>query len=209
MQSKIFFIVGLLAVVTMSVSAQSIVQHEYWIDTDYAHRQTQNAGATANIRLSTSGLSHGQHIFNHRAKNSDGTWGRISRMPFYIAAHEEKASRLVQYEYQIDDETPVMVTDSEGNGCYTLNIDVSALTEGEHTLSFRAKNDLNLWSDLFTESFTLDWNSGLGVIKAGGTTFNVYSLSGQLVRSQATTVKDLPQGVYLVNGRIVINHKFL
>lgn len=45
--------------------------------------------------------------------------------------------------------------------------------------------------------------TGISDVEAGkgGQTFDVYSLNGIKVRSQATTTDDLPKGIYLINGK--------
>ena len=45
--------------------------------------------------------------------------------------------------------------------------------------------------------------TGISDVEAGkgGQTFDIYSLNGIKVRSQATTTDDLPKGIYLINGK--------
>ena len=60
--------------------------------------------------------------------------------------------------------------------------------------------------ELFYENGTLTVieSSGIAAVMADGQPVNVYSLSGNLVRAKATTLADLPKGVYLVNGHKVV-----
>lgn len=37
--------------------------------------------------------------------------------------------------------------------------------------------------------------------------FDVYSISGCKVRTQTTTIEDLPKGVYIINGRKVVKRQ--
>ena len=48
---------------------------------------------------------------------------------------------------------------------------------------------------------------GIEELLASGTPFDVYTVTGQKVKSQTTTLKGLPTGIYVINGRkIVLKH---
>lgn len=52
--------------------------------------------------------------------------------------------------------------------------------------------------------FTMKTYTGISVLSADGQTFDVYSLSGAMVKKGATSLNALPKGVYIVNGRKVV-----
>ena len=44
-----------------------------------------------------------------------------------------------------------------------------------------------------------------GVVQTDGEPFDVFNLSGQKVKSNATSLEGLPRGIYIVKGKKVIN----
>ena len=49
-----------------------------------------------------------------------------------------------------------------------------------------------------------DKETGISVLSADGQTFDVFSLSGAMIKKDATSLDALPKGVYIVNGRKVV-----
>ncbi|MCR4957250.1 MAG: hypothetical protein K6B13_01380 [Prevotella sp.] len=146
---------------------------EYWIDNDYAHAadiyiqtpfhptdQSNNDGSLIIpiIYVDISQLKPGLHFFNHRDVNINGEYGCLHRSAFFVPQVEMQDLVIEEYEYWIDDNTPTTQTVGYAQSVFQLTCDVSALAEGEHTFSFRAKNS-NGWGDIFADTF---------VIEAGG-----------------------------------------
>ena len=221
MRPKIISLTCLLMVATM-MAAQSIKQHEYWIDSDYSSHQTMGSGNTISITVSTAELSSGIHFLNHRALDTDDNWGILNRMLFYVperAAGQAKVeywidndyanvvkkessdvnqafsidisqlstgvhffnfrtidsngkygqlsrsvfyipaieteTYIAEYKYWIDDAEPTVQEVNKVQSVFQLALDVSGLSDGEHTFSFQAKDINGNWGDLFTKTFLI------------------------------------------------------
>ena len=65
----------------------------------------------------------------------------------------------------------------------------------------------NAYSVTVTYTVDTELATGISSINSGNGTFDatsIYSLSGQLIRTQATTLEGLPQGIYIVGGKKVL-----
>lgn len=134
-----------------------LASYEYWIDDDYAHHvagESQNAEQAFTIDVS--GLTSGIHYFNYRAIDDQGRKGNPIRELFYIARTAgTSASGSLEYEYWIDNDTEKKVTGKGQYGEFVFNIDITPLDEGTHTFCFRAKDQLEQWSDTLMEKFDI------------------------------------------------------
>ena len=136
MRPRIISLTCLLMVATL-MAAQSIRQHEYWIDSDYSSRQTISSGNTVSITVSTAELSPGVHFLNHRALDTDDNWGVLSRMLFYVPDVPADNVKVGSYEYWIDSDYANAVKKETSNVNQTFTIDISQLSAGVHFLNFR------------------------------------------------------------------------
>ena len=110
------------------------------------------------IPISTMGLSPGFHMLVIRSLNSDGNWGMYEQRVFYIqedaGAPTPGPSDVTAMEYFIDEDpgvgmaTAVAITPGSE---IDINAIVSSigLTDGFHSIGFRARNDNGSWG--FTE----------------------------------------------------------
>ena len=152
-----------LFVAAMTMAAQGIKRHEYWIDADYSHHQTVSGGATASMTISTAGLAPGIHFFNHRAQNTDDAWGTLYRTLFYVPADPVGNVTIGSYEYWIDDNYASRITGSGTN--VKANVDVSRLAAGLHFFNFRAVDNLDNWSYLNRYGFYIPERIGTDVAR--------------------------------------------
>ena len=138
-------------------SVSAIKGYEYWLDDDYAAKTVSHSGdGSSPLAISIDGLTSGVHYFNCRAFNERGEYGCPVRKMFYIARNEHAtADELMEYECWIDDDTSNKTTGTAIMKDYVVSMDISALELGEHTFNFKAKNVLDQWTDLYTESFTV------------------------------------------------------
>jgi len=127
---------------------------EYWIDSDYAGRKTDEGGSSITATIDISQLSTGIHFFNYRAVNSFDEQGTLSRTLFYIPERMEEAPVITAYEYWLDEDMNTKVSGTESKDVYVLAMDISEMGDGDHTFFFRAKNSNGDWSTVHTESFT-------------------------------------------------------
>ena len=133
-----------------TASADAIVtQYEYWLDSDQTQKVTQSStGGDITAMVDISQLSSGVHFYNFRAKNSDGIWGALKRMLFYIPEIVNENASIAQYEYWIDEESSQRVTVPSSDGNVSRMIDISKLGTGVHFLNFRAQNSDGIWGAL-------------------------------------------------------------
>lgn len=130
---------------------------EYWLDDDYAGKVSLLTNETDQaFSIDVSHLASGVHYFNYQATDSEGRKGNLVRQLFYLArGNNAPGSELLEYEYWIDDDVANKVTGKGSQAEYVFNIDVSQLAVGTHTFNFRAKNQLEVSSELFVESFEI------------------------------------------------------
>ena len=138
----------------VSTGAQ-LASAEYWIDDDYAGKVSLQTNETDQaFSIDVSHLASGVHYFNYQATDSEGRKGNLVRQLFYLArGNNAPGSELLEYEYWFDDDVANRVTGKGTQAEYVFNIDVSPLAVGTHTFNFRAKNQLEVSSELFVESF--------------------------------------------------------
>jgi len=137
----------------------TITNCEYWIDSDYAHRMSGSNTTAMVATVNISHLSSGIHFFNYRAVNSFGEKGTISRTLFYIPEPALENPTITAYEYWLDDDVEARVTGVGAQEVYQLTMDISEMVDGEHTVSFRAKNSAGDWGGVYTEAFEIEGNA--------------------------------------------------
>ena len=129
-----------LLMAAMLMAAQSIKRHEYWLDADYGNRKTVNAGGVVSVTVSTAGLAPGAHFFNHRAQNTDDTWGTLYRALFYVPGDAVGQVSIGSYAYWIDNDYAHRVKGGS-NSSVTATVDVSQLKPGLHFFHFLASDN--------------------------------------------------------------------
>jgi hypothetical protein len=128
---------------------------EYWIDNDYANVvKKESSDVNQAFSIDISQLSAGVHFFNFRTIDSNGKYGQLSRSVFYIPAIETE-TYIAEYKYWIDDAEPTVQEVNKVQSVFQLALDVSGLSDGEHTFSFQAKDINGNWGDLFTKTFLI------------------------------------------------------
>jgi hypothetical protein len=149
-------LVYVLAAANLSVSNFSAA--EYFIDNDPGVGNGQSfvitSGSTVStlLNISLNGLSEGFHTLAIRFKNAAGKWALYTQRLFYVVTDGSGAANIVAGEYLIDADpgvsmaTPVAVTITPGATVATLiDVPVSGLSEGFHTLALRFKNANGVW----------------------------------------------------------------
>ena len=129
----------------------SLVQQEYWIDNDMAHRHAVCSGAT--IDLST--LAIGMHAVTVRVQDSEGLWSSPVTQYFVMGVKPQQATVINQCDYWMDNDMANRQTVSIG-----ATIDLSALAIGLHSITVRAQDDMGLWSSPMTQYFVMGVNTG-------------------------------------------------
>ena len=126
---------------TSFLFGQEINSYEYWLDTNNSNSiSTTTTGNTANLSLDidVSSLSEGIHFFNFRAKDSKGFWSSPVTKYFYHVGSVE-TNEIVSYEYWLDTNYTEKKADNY-SGSFSLDMDVTFLSEGIHFLNMRFKD---------------------------------------------------------------------
>ena len=149
-------------------------------------------------------LSAGLHFFNHRAWSSAGEVSSVYRTMFYLPTAD--IADVAGYEYWIDDDSLHSVKADERQTALLLDIDVSHLADGLHTLSVRAKNSSDIWGSIHQEEFEIQTFTSIQERRKDDDRFDVYNLRGEKVAESYgwSDLSRLPHSVYVIGGRKVI-----
>lgn len=203
---------------------------EYWITAYQTKPTVKNyTGGEVSLEFDVSQMSYGLHFFNFRTMNERGERGPWKQIGFYLSNGLFDAEEI-EYDYWIDNNAA-----QTGTGCIPgtipLNLDISALADGEHTFSFKAKNYTGTYGELFTTKFKIEAvatgidapateaqrlqirsQEGLFVIESNNERdINIYSAGGALVRhvhlqAGQNVVNGLQTGVYIVEGIKIVHN---
>lgn len=134
--------------------ASNVKEIEYFIDADPGFGQaisitfTPGTDVTEAIFVDATNLSPGLHVFSVRMKDEFNGWSLVNSLPFVIS---KGVNNIAGFEYAFDTDPGV------GNGTFVSattpaadineihNLDISALSQGNHKLFFRMKDAGNVW----------------------------------------------------------------
>ena len=132
-------------------TATNIVEREYWIDGKTVARAVLNE-LPAQIDLTE--LSGGLHSYSMRVKDNTGIWSSAVTKYFIVPRADELAgTTIARYAYSFDDADSTTTGVLSGTSGLVL-INIGALTEGEHVISWRIGDSKGAWSELHTDTFT-------------------------------------------------------
>jgi gliding motility-associated-like protein len=165
MRTSILFI--FLIALSITISAQDITAFEYFFDTDpgigLATAANPSASPTVNdftISIPVSSLSNGFHTLYLRGKNTTNEWTHTHFRTFYIVPLSTLSSDMTQIEYFVDTDPGVgLATQVTGFSPATtitnlpINLDVSTLATGFHTIYVRGKNTSGEWTHTHFRTF--------------------------------------------------------
>ncbi|WP_347839461.1 T9SS type A sorting domain-containing protein [uncultured Draconibacterium sp.] len=139
-----------------------ITELEYWFDNDYSSVQTDPVAATSllNIddQIDVSGLANGVHVVSCRFRDESGEWSPAYSVLFtkYPGESAAELHEITALEYWFDDDYSSVHTDPVANATVLSideQIDVSALSDGVHSVSSRYKDEAENWSPAYTTLF--------------------------------------------------------
>jgi hypothetical protein len=150
------------------LSAQSIQQLEYFIDTDpgygLANQVAVTPGDSINqlFTVDLFGLTSGFHALFVRVRDADGYWSLAGSRPFYLEAADLTADRhITAVEYFIDHDpgyglgsSITIAPDSSINRLFP--IDLAGLGSGFHALFVRVQDAAGYWSLAGSRPFFLE-----------------------------------------------------
>ena len=158
MRLRTVFSILSVVVVCCRVGAQTIANYEYWIDNSPQDRvKLAAASEVLELTLQTGSLSQGVHTLTFRAQDSSGQWSQpycqyFLKMPPRNVS--PLAASLTHYEYWIDHQQQQRVSlTATTDGVVTFDLQTDTLSQGVHTLTFRAQDSRGQWSQPYCQYF--------------------------------------------------------
>jgi len=161
---KIIIIVLLLF--AQNISAQNIVQLEYFIDSDPGFGNGTQVSITSgsiidlSFNINLNGVNSGIHTLFIRAKDDEGKWSLVFEKPFLKEAigSQDALPNITELEYFIDNDPEIglgtKAAITPGIDVFeNFSVDLSQVNYGFHTLFIRAKDVRGQWSLLFEKPF--------------------------------------------------------
>ena len=140
-----------------------ITMQEYWFNGDYSNVQTSTVPSTNALNIDenidVSSLTNGIHILSSRYKDEAGNWSSAYSSLFvkYSPDPLPDMHDLVAMEYWIDGAISGKVNTSITPGAEFMldtQLDISALTDGLHSISFRFQDKAGNWSSALSALFS-------------------------------------------------------
>ena len=128
-----------------SVGEKSIVLHQYWID---GKLDAIVSSTTQPSQIPISTLKPGLHSLTVRVKDSEGLWS--SQVAKYFIVKDDDVMEdvtITRYMYWFDEETDDFKTGPLESAAGTMDIDISDVEAGIHTLWWRCGDSKGAWSE--------------------------------------------------------------
>ena len=140
--------------------AKDIVSFEYWIDSDFNNRisdqVTSGSDMSLNIDLDVSEMKNGLHVLHYRFKDSEEGWSSaISK--FFVSksgASQVENNKISSYRYWIDGKsmTESDIETKAGDLVFIDSLELYNLRKGEHLLTIQFKDSSGVWSSAITDT---------------------------------------------------------
>lgn len=137
--------------VETSVGDKSIVQHQYWID---GKLDAIVSSETQPSQIPISTLKPGLHSLTVRVKDNTGLWS--SQVAKYFIVKDDdviEETTITRYMYWFDEETDDFKTGPLTSASGTMDIDISDVEAGTHTLWWRCGDSKGAWSEARSVTF--------------------------------------------------------
>ena len=221
-----------LTLIGIASAQDDIVAMEYYIDDDpgigLGTSIPISSGPSIDINItipvSGLGLSLGPHLLVIRSQNASGEWSMYEVRKFLIAETQNTSTppllNITEIEYLIDNDPGVGAAQSTSiSASTTIDIndllDVNALSNGFHTISYRAKDENNQWGFYETRIFYIQ-----NAVNPNPTPENIISLeyyfdddpgqgnatpisiaAGQMIDVQELIPNTLSEGLHIIGIR--------
>ena len=128
-----------------SITQNKLTSYEYCFDGNWDASVSGNIDKELSLDISLEGLREGLHHLLLRVTDEEGRISQTVLKNFLVYGENPKERELTSYKYWIDefDEAVKGVT-SDGN--VALDIDVSSLDKGLHTLGYQIGDNKGRWS---------------------------------------------------------------
>lgn len=145
--NRLGWLVLLLLGFSLTGHAQEVLPStlEYWFDGHFDSRQSVATSGTLSQQIDVSALCVGVHSVEMRVSDTKGRWGAPLIRYFVKSDKSLEDNGLSTCKYWIDD----LANTQQGvttDGSAVLDIDVSTLCKGIHTLSYQVGDNRGRWS---------------------------------------------------------------
>lgn len=136
-----------------SLEGNTPMEYEYWMDNGYAVRKKGSFdGDQMTFDVDMSVLPVGMHMLQFRLRDAAGQWSEpLTRI--FLRAESPFSNSVTDYEYWIDERIDKSQKGIMANGSIDLELDLSDLGKGVHTLSYRFREGTGRWSRPEARSF--------------------------------------------------------
>ncbi len=150
----------------VSTDVTDVVEAEYFIDTDPGNGSATplsvgtSGGTIAFLASIPASLSQGFHHLAIRVKDSEGKWGLFESRRFYIQTPTSDMPVITSAEYYFDNDPgvgngfPLTVPAPDDNVNFNAEILMPCLTNGQHFVGLRVKDEDNHWSLIMHDTIT-------------------------------------------------------
>ena len=191
-----------------SVGEKSIVLHQYWID---GKLDAIVSSTTQPSQIPISTLKPGLHSLTVRVKDSEGLWS--SQVAKYFIVKDDDSveeATITRYMYWFDDETDDFFTGPLTSAAGTMDIDISDVEAGIHTLWWRCGDSKGAWSEARSVTFESKSLYNYTVPASGIGTFSAdvnLTLPDGLKAHFCTYLKEVDEGLAIkilnIDGKVI------
>ena len=193
-----------------SVGDKSIVLHQYWID-GKLDAIIESPTQLATIDVSNPKLKPGLHSLTVRVKDSEGLWS--SQVAKYFIVKDDDSveeATITRYMYWFDDNTDDFFTGPLESASGTMDIDISDVEAGIHTLWWRCGDSKGAWSEARSVTFESKSLYNYTVPESGIGTFSAdvnLTLPDGLKAHFCTYLKEVDEGLAIkilnIDGKVI------
>ena len=191
-----------------SVGDKSIVLHQYWID---GKLDAIVSSETQPSQIPISTLKPGLHSLTVRVKDNTGLWS--SQVAKYFIVKDDdvmEETTITRYMYWFDEETADFKTGPLTSASGTMDIDISDVEAGIHTLWWRCGDSKGAWSEARSVTFESKSLYNYTVPASGIGTFSAdvnLTLPDGLKAHFCTYLKEVEEGLAIkilnIDGKVI------
>ena len=191
-----------------SVGDKSIVLHQYWID---GKLDAIVSSETQPSQIPISTLKPGLHSLTVRVKDNTGLWS--SQVAKYFILKDDdvmEETTITRYMYWFDEETADFKTGPLTSASGTMDIDISDVEAGIHTLWWRCGDSKGAWSEARSVTFESKSLYNYTVPESGIGTFSAdvnLTLPDGLKAHFCTYLKEVDEGLAIkilnIDGKVI------
>ena len=191
-----------------SVGDKSIVLHQYWID---GKLDAIVSSETQPSQIPISTLKPGLHSLTVRVKDNTGVWSSQVAKYFIVKGDETvEEATITRYMYWFDDNSDDFFTGPLTSASGTMDIDISDVEAGIHTLWWRCGDSKGAWSEARSVTFESKSLYNYTVPESGIGTFSAdvnLTLPDGLKAHFCTYLKEVDEGLAIkilnIDGKVI------